>query len=102
MRNYARRIALAFQIAADVLDIEGSERVAGKRLNKDEAQGKSNFVTVLELDDAKSMAAKLDNDAISANDRMSVTTTLLREIAIFAASRDRWADGLLMAATCRV
>ncbi len=39
LRAYARDIGLAFQIADDLLDVEGDEAKAGKALRKDEGPG---------------------------------------------------------------
>ncbi|TZG28089.1 polyprenyl synthetase family protein [Sphingomonas montanisoli] len=89
LRAYAQRIGLAFQIADDLLDVEGSEDVVGKRLNKDQAQGKSNFVTVLGVDDAKEMAMRLVDEAMDQLQDISVPAHLLTEIAAFAIARDR-------------
>src|SRR3546814_9230588 len=41
LRGYARDIGLAFQIADDILDVEGDEALAGKALHKDAAAGKA-------------------------------------------------------------
>ena len=40
LRRFATALGLAFQIADDILDVEGDEAVAGKRLQKD-AEGNS-------------------------------------------------------------
>lgn len=38
--DYSRRIGIAFQIADDILDVEGNQALVGKTLNKDAEQGK--------------------------------------------------------------
>ena len=50
LRRYAAALGLAFQIRDDILDVEGDAEAAGKRLRKDEAQGKATFVSLLGLD----------------------------------------------------
>ena len=47
LRGYARDIGLAFQIADDLLDAEGDEEAAGKKLRKDADAGKETFLTLL-------------------------------------------------------
>ena len=39
LRGYARDLGLAFQIADDLLDVEGDEEAAGKKLRKDAGRG---------------------------------------------------------------
>src|SRR3546814_17778890 len=47
LRGYARDVGLAFQIAADLLDVEGAETRTGKALHKDADAGKETFVSLL-------------------------------------------------------
>lgn len=54
---YAQHLGLAFQIRDDLLDVEGDEGLAGKRLQKDAEAGKATFVSVLGLDGARKAAA---------------------------------------------
>lgn len=89
LRDFARRLGLAFQIADDLLDVEGSETLVGKRLQKDERQGKSNFVTILGIGEAKATAHRLVDEAVAALDPINADTALLAELAVFAVARDR-------------
>lgn len=57
--DYADALGLAFQIADDVLDVEGDAAKAGKRLQKDAVAGKATFVSLLGLDGAKARARAL-------------------------------------------
>ena len=57
--GYAQALGLAFQIADDILDVQGDPAKAGKRLGKDQAAGKATFVSLLGLDGAKARAADL-------------------------------------------
>lgn len=61
--HYADAIGLAFQIADDILDVEGDAAVAGKRLHKDADAGKATFVSLLGLDGAKARARALVQEA---------------------------------------
>src|SRR3546814_16627595 len=53
LRGYARDIGLAFQLADDIMDVEGDEERAGKALHKDDAAGKANFGTLMGLERAR-------------------------------------------------
>ncbi|MEM9476737.1 MAG: farnesyl diphosphate synthase [Pseudomonadota bacterium] len=87
LRAYARALGLAFQIADDVLDVEGDTATAGKRLQKDAEAGKATFVSLLGLDAAKSRAADLVDDACTALDPYGATAENLRDAARFVISR---------------
>jgi len=47
LEDYGKAFGLAFQIADDLLDAEGSESNMGKRVGKDANRGKITFPTVL-------------------------------------------------------
>lgn len=66
LARYAAALGLAFQIADDILDVEGSEAAAGKRLGKDAEAGKATFVSLLGLEAAKARAAALVAEAEAA------------------------------------
>src|SRR6187551_1281668 len=89
LRNYARDIGLAFQIADDLLDHEGDEAVAGKALRKDEAKGKQTFVSLLGPERARDQAHALVEQAIGHLANHGPEADLLRAIARFIVERDR-------------
>lgn len=53
LHGFAHDLGLAYQIADDLLDVEGDEEVVGKPLRTDESAGKANFVTILGVEAAK-------------------------------------------------
>ena len=63
-RGYARDIGLAFQIADDLLDHDGDEAAAGKRLHKDAEAGKATFVSLMGEERARQQCAMLVAQAI--------------------------------------
>jgi farnesyl diphosphate synthase len=89
LRGYARDIGLAFQIADDILDVEGSEEAAGKALRKDEGKGKATFLSLLGVDRAKAQAAMLVDQAVAHLGSFGPEADLLRAIARYAVERDR-------------
>ena len=88
LRGYARDVGLAFQIADDLLDHEGAEDKAGKRLGKDVAAGKETFVSLLGRDRARRQAEMLVAQAVDHLHGFGGEAALLRAIARFAVERD--------------
>lgn len=89
LRAYARDVGLAFQIADDLLDVEGDEEKAGKALRKDEGQGKATFVTLMGADKARAQAGVLVEQAIGHLASYGEDAQLLAELARFIVERDR-------------
>lgn len=89
LRAYARDIGLAFQIADDIMDVEGDEALAGKALHKDAAAGKGTFVTLMGLERAREQATALVDQAIGHLASFGNEATLLRAIARYVVERDR-------------
>ncbi|TMM49805.1 polyprenyl synthetase family protein [Qipengyuania marisflavi] len=88
LRAYARDIGLSFQIADDLLDVEGDEGKAGKALRKDEAQGKATFVTLMGVDAARRQAGMLVEQAADHLASHGDDARLLIELARFIVKRD--------------
>ena len=88
MAAYAAALGLAFQIADDILDVEGDAAATGKRVGKDAAAGKATFVSLLGLDGARARAADLVAEAESALDGHGEAAESLRALARFIIARD--------------
>jgi farnesyl diphosphate synthase len=89
LRGYGQCLGLAFQIADDLLDVEGNEEKAGKRLRKDGAAGKATFVSLLGRERAREQAKMLIEQAKEHLRPFGTDAALLRAIADFAINRDR-------------
>ena len=89
LRNYARDIGLAFQIADDLLDEEGDEEKAGKALRKDAGQGKATFVSLMGVEKAREQARALSEQAVGHLAGHGDEADLLRALARFIVERDR-------------
>jgi farnesyl diphosphate synthase len=87
LRHYAGALGLAFQIADDILDIEGDAALAGKRLHKDEDAGKATFVSLLGLEGARARAAGLVEEACDALAPYGERADVLRQAARFVIAR---------------
>ena len=88
LRGYARDIGLAFQIADDILDVEGDEELAGKALRKDEAAGKETFLSLLGLPRAREQASMLVDQAIDHLRGYGSEADILRSVARYVTERD--------------
>ena len=88
LRGYARDVGLAFQIVDDLLDHEGLEEKAGKRVGKDKAAGKQTFVSLLGPERARRQADMLAEQAIEHLHGFGEEADLLRRVARFAVERD--------------
>ena len=88
LSTYAKAVGLAFQIADDILDVEGDEAKTGKRLNKDADAGKATFVSLLGLDGAKQRARALVDQAEEAILCYGNRAQNLQDVARFAISRE--------------
>ena len=88
LRGYARDVGLAFQIADDLIDHEGLEEKAGKRVGKDKEAGKQTFVSLLGPERARRQADLLVEQAIAHLHGFGEDADLLRAVARFAVERD--------------
>ncbi len=88
LRAYASALGLAFQIADDILDVEGDAAKVGKALRKDETAGKATFVSLLGLEAAKTRAQELCETACAALLPYGAEAATLKDAARFVISRD--------------
>ena len=89
LRGYAHDLGLAFQIADDLLDAEGDEDAAGKRLRKDADAGKATFLSLLGADRAREQCRMLVDQAVAHLHAYGPEADLLRALARYVVERDR-------------
>lgn len=87
LRAYAHDMGLAFQIADDLLDVEGEAASLGKATGKDAEAGKATFVSILGVDRARDQARMLSEQAIQHLDLFDEKADLLRQAARFVINR---------------
>ncbi|MEM7488892.1 MAG: polyprenyl synthetase family protein [Pseudomonadota bacterium] len=86
---YAEKLGLAFQIADDLLDVEGDAATVGKAVGKDAAAGKATFVSVLGVDGARAEAERLVTEAELSTLVYGDKAATLTLIARYVVTRDR-------------
>jgi farnesyl diphosphate synthase len=85
--RYGTLLGEAFQIADDLLDVEGDAATVGKATGKDAAVGKGTFVSVLGLDQAKARLKTLVAEAEQALAPFGSDADVLKMAARFVAER---------------
>jgi farnesyl diphosphate synthase len=87
LRGYAHDLGLAFQIADDLLDVEGSAAETGKPVGADAVAGKATFVSILGVDRARAQAELLVGQAVAHLELFEDRAELLRQVARFVVNR---------------
>jgi farnesyl diphosphate synthase len=87
LRGYAHDLGLAFQIADDLLDVEGSAEETGKPVGADAVAGKATFVSILGAQRARAQAELLIDQAVAHLDLFEQRAELLRQVARFVVDR---------------
>ncbi len=87
LARYGAAVGRAFQIADDLLDVEGDAATVGKSTGKDAAAGKATFVGVLGADEARAMLDELVAEARAALARFGSRAATLEAAARFIAER---------------
>jgi len=85
--RYGEAAGLAFQIADDILDIEGTTEEIGKDAGSDEARGKATYPAVMGLAAAKEEAQAMMDEAFRALEIFGAEADPLREIATYIVNR---------------
>jgi farnesyl diphosphate synthase len=85
--RYGSAIGQAFQIADDLLDVEGDAKTLGKAAGKDAAAGKATLVATLGIDTARGRLNELVEDASAALPSFRKKSHTLRAAARFIAER---------------
>jgi geranylgeranyl diphosphate synthase type II len=89
LKTYARNIGLAFQVADDILNVEGNPAVMGKAVGTDRLNKKSTYPSLLGLDASKQFAQKLIHQALQALEAFDNKAEPLRALATYIIERKR-------------
>ena len=87
LKRYGQAIGLAFQIADDVLDVEGDSAALGKQVGQDAQHGKATYPALLGMEASRQHAAALLNEALEALGDFDHGAERLRQLARFIVNR---------------
>ncbi|MCC7083602.1 MAG: polyprenyl synthetase family protein [Pirellulales bacterium] len=87
LERYGRKIGLAFQIADDLLDVEGDETALGKRVGKDSEHGKLTFPGLLGVEESRRRAMRLIDEACAALEPLGEQRAGLDALARYVVER---------------
>lgn len=88
LREYGQCTGLAFQIADDLLDVEGSDERLGKETGRDNELGKLTYPSLIGIEASRARALSLVEEACAALDIFDERADSMRELARFIVERD--------------
>ena len=87
LSDYGRQIGLAFQIADDILNVEGDRALLGKGTGSDAARGKVTFPSLLGIEASRARAKALIGEAVASLASFDRRAAPLRLIAQYILER---------------
>jgi farnesyl diphosphate synthase len=84
---FGEKLGAVFQLADDLLDVEGAPDTVGKATGKDAAAGKATLVGLAGPEAAYRRLAEMELDAVAALARLGERADVLRQCVQFAARR---------------
>ena len=87
LRAYGDALGAAFQLADDILDVEGDAALVGKATGKDTEAGKGTLVSLFGIDAARVKLAELKAEALAALAPFKPRDEVLAEAAEFVVAR---------------
>ncbi|NWF52408.1 MAG: polyprenyl synthetase family protein [Nitrospirae bacterium] len=87
LTEYGKKIGLAFQIVDDILDIEGSAEVLGKKTGSDIKMNKMTYPALYGIEESRQEANDLISDAIDSLQIFYSDADYLRKIALYILKR---------------
>lgn len=87
LRTFGDRLGYAFQIADDLLDVEGDVETVGKAVAKDNDAGKATLVSIMGVDEARKALLQTRDEAKEALAVFKERADVLRQAADFVVFR---------------
>jgi geranylgeranyl diphosphate synthase type II len=88
LTRYGESLGLAFQIADDILNVEGKAALMGKKTGTDLFKRKATYPSVLGVEESKTRSKELVEMAVDALKQLGPEADPLREIARFIIARE--------------
>lgn len=88
MERYGHAIGWAFQIADDILDVEGDPSILGKDVGQDAQHGKITYPALLGMEASRQRALALMQEGLQALESFGPQAEPLRQIAAYTISRN--------------
>ena len=88
LTRYGESLGLAFQIADDILNVEGEAALMGKKTGSDLSKGKATYPSVLGVEESKKKGRELVEISVDALKRFGPEADPLRKIARFVIARE--------------
>ena len=85
--RYGQALGLAYQIADDILNVEGEPQLLGKGVGTDAQRHKNTYPALLGMSASKVLADKLVDDALQALSTFGKKADPLRAIACYVVAR---------------
>jgi len=89
LKSYAQNIGLAFQVADDILNVEGDPEIMGKAVGTDKLHHKATYPSLLGLEESKDFAGQLVENALVALESFDQKAEPLRAIAKYIIARKK-------------
>jgi len=89
LESYAQNIGLAFQVADDILNVEGDPEMMGKAVGTDKLRNKATYPSLLGLQESKKFAKDLVKNALQALESFDKKAEPLRAIANYIITRKK-------------
>ncbi|MBN2644335.1 MAG: polyprenyl synthetase family protein [Desulfuromonadaceae bacterium] len=87
LTQFGENAGLAFQIADDLLDIEGNQEELGKDIGSDQARGKATYPAVLGIEESRRQADQLHRQALDCLAPLGDKAQALRAISAYIIQR---------------
>ena len=89
IKGFGQRIGAAFQIADDILDIEGDTEILGKPVGSDQARGKATYPSVAGMEASREKAKTLIDEGLELLKIFGGRAEPLRSLALYIITRSR-------------
>lgn len=87
--EYGENLGLAFQIADDILDVEGDESVLGKPVGSDQANNKATFISHFGVDKCRELVKIYTDKAVSSISAYGTKSSFLTQLAYSLCDRKK-------------